>query len=280
MFGISRQGYYKALKRTVTERITQEEEVVAMAKQVRKKLQRAGTRKIYTLIKANLEAQCIKVGRDKLFRLLSEAGMLVKRRKKYVITTNSNHPFRKYRNLIREKEITGPEEVWVSDLTYIPIEKGFCYLSMITDAYSRMIMGYDLSDNIATDGAIRALRMALRKRVYNTELIHHSDRGAQYCSYQYTNMLRQNNIRISMTENSDPYENALAERMNRTIKEEFIVVDKLPDIAVARKLIDESVELYNQYRPHLSCNMKTPIDKHNFFIVTLKNLNNYININQ
>lgn len=280
LFGVTRQAYYKAMKRvedtTEEDRITRE--VIALVKQERKKLQKAGTRKIHFLIKEELKLRGIKIGRDRLFKLLREAGMLIQKKRVRKLT-DSRHSFRKYKNLINNLEITHPEQVWVSDITYISLYKGFCYLSMITDAYSRKIVGYDLSLSMTVDGAIRALRMALENRLYQGELIHHSDRGSQYCCYEYTGILKENNVRISMTENGDPYENALAERMNRTIKEEFVVVEKLPDLLVAKQLIDESVKLYNEYRPHLSLDMKTPESRHKFFVKTTKKLINYININ-
>jgi putative transposase len=280
LFGVTRQAYYKAMKRTgdTTEQDRVNREVIALAKQERKKLQKVGTRKIHFLIKEELKLRGIEIGRDKLYKLLREAGMLIPK-KRFRKVTDSKHPFRKYKNLINDLEITHPEQVWVSDITYICLYKGFCYLSMITDSYSRKIVGYDLSESMAVDGVLRALTMALDNRCYQTELIHHSDKGSQYCALEYTGKLIENDIRISMTEQADPYENALAERMNRTIKEEFIVVEKLPDILVARQLIDESIRLYNEYRPHLSCDMRTPASRHNFFIEVTKEITNYINNN-
>lgn len=279
MFGVSRQAYYKAEKKSRIENNNDKSLLLGLVKQIRKKLPRVGTRKIYHMIKEQLNQNEIKIGRDKLFAILREEEMLVKRRRVYVRTTDSRHSFRRYPNLLKQISVSRPEEVWVSDLTYIRLEKGFCFLSMITDAYSRKIVGYDLSDSLAMDGAIRALKMAIGAREYKTQLIHHSDRGYQYCSKQYTGILVQNGIQISMTENSDPYENALAERMNRTIKEEFIVIKKITSIAVAKQLVDEAVNLYNKYRPHLSCEFMTPFVKHKFYQSNKHNINlltNYI----
>lgn len=279
MFGVSRQAFYKAEKKLRIENNNDKSLLLGLVKQIRKKLPRVGTRKIYHMIKEQLNQNEIKIGRDKLFAILREEEMLVKRRSLYVRTTDSRHSFRRYPNLLKQISVSRPEEVWVSDLTYIRLEKGFCFLSMITDAYSRKIVGYDLSDSLAMDGAIRALKMAIGAREYKTQLIHHSDRGYQYCSKQYTGILGQNRIQISMTENSDPYENALAERMNRTIKEEFIVIKKITSIEVAKQLVDEAVNLYNKYRPHLSCEFMTPFVKHKFYQSNKHNINlitNYI----
>ena len=209
------------------------------------------------IIKEELKQRNIQIGRDRLFKLLREEEMLIKRRKRQIRTTNSRHSLRKYPNLLKQITVTKPEEVWVSDLTYIRLDKGFCFLSMITDVYSRKIVGYDLSDSLEINGSIRALRMAIDNREYKTQLVHHSDRGYQYCSKEYIGILTRNDIQISMTENSDPYENALAERMNRTIKEEFIVAEKITSLQIAKQLVDDSVKLYNHYRPHFSCELLT-----------------------
>lgn len=280
MFGVSRQAYYKAEKKLRKEDSGSKSELLGLVKQIRKRLPRIGTRKIYHMIKEQLDQKRIRIGRDKLFAILREEEMLIKQRKRHVRTTDSRHSFRRYPNLLKQITVTRPEEVWVSDLTYIRLEKGFCFLSMITDAYSRKIVGYDVSDSLAIDGAIRALKMAIDTREYKTQLVHHSDRGYQYCSKEYIRVLVGNGIQISMTENSDPYENALAERMNRTIKEEFITMKKLTNIQVVKQLIDETVRLYNQYRPHLSCDFMTPNVKHKFQQLNKSNYNlitNYIN---
>ena len=223
---------------------------------------RLGTRKLYWLLKRKFKSEGLKVGRDKLFEILRKNKMLITKKRKYVQTTNSKHWLKKYPNLTVGIKVSRPEQIWVSDITYIAMEKGFCYLSLITDAYSRRIMGYDISNSLSTAGSLRALEMALRSKKYSGSLLHHSDRGLQYCSNEYTGLLRKNKIEISMTERSDPYENALAERMNRTIKEEFLLTEKFKDISLAEKTVKETVKIYNSKRPHMSCSMLTPDQVH------------------
>ena len=168
---------------------------------------RIGTRKLYYLIKDDLQAMNIKLGRDVLFNFLRAEHLLIKPKRSYVKTTNSKHWMKKYPNLTKDIVITKPEQLWVSDITYIQTDSGHNYLSLITDAYSKKIMGYELLDNLTTAGPLKALESALKSRKYNHKLIHHSDRGLQYCSSEYVQKLRENEIEISMTENGDLYEN-------------------------------------------------------------------------
>lgn len=206
-----------------------------------------------------MQQRQIKFGRDKLFKLLKEYGLLIQPQRRYIQTTMSKHWMRKWPNIVKNVSITEPDQVWVSDITYIKTQQGNCYLNMITDAYSRKIVGYALDNTMQTESMIKALQMATRQKGNpNTKTIHHSDRGLQYCSKEYVELTAQNNITLSMTESSDPYENALAERMNRTIKEEFGMNGKLKDKEQLEQLVKESINLYNQYRPHLALNMKTP----------------------
>jgi putative transposase len=220
--GYSRQYVYKCQQEVIGKKIRQQS-VKQLVDRERKLLPRLGTRKIYYLIKQDLERLRLKFGRDKLFELMKHSGLLIKPRRLYIQTTMSKHWLRKWPNIIKDKYVTLPDEVWVSDITYLKTEQGNCYLNMITDAYSRKIVGYAIADNMETDSMIEALKMAIAQRttsqLYAT--IHHSDRGLQYCSKEYELLTRKNNISLSMTEHGDPYENALAERMNRTIKEEF-----------------------------------------------------------
>lgn len=282
MFGYSRDAYYKAAKREA-EKGTKKEEVIKLVQRIRKKLPKIGTRKLHHLLKDELRGRSIKVGRDKIFDILRESNLLVKKKKRYVQTTNSKHWLRKYPNRAKEVKINRPEELWVSDITYVSTDDGFCYLTMITDAYSRKVMGYDVSNNLTNEGTINALNMAIKNREYRGKLLHHSDRGLQYCSKEYVELLNKNEIEISMTEKSDPYENALAERMNRTIKEEFLLVEKFKNIDIARATINESVKLYNKIRPHLSCGMLTPEEMHKKQLTSVGlrppevNLNNHFN---
>lgn len=178
---------------------------------IRCKMPRIGTRKLYYLIKDELNLLHIKIGRDVLFNFLRAEHLLIKPKRSYVKTTNSKHWMKKYPNLIKNIEVTKPEQLWVSDITYIQTEQGHNYLSLITDAYSKKIVGYELLDNLSADGPLKALESALKNREYKHDLIHHSDRGLQYCSADYINKLNQSNVKVSMTENGDPYENAIAE---------------------------------------------------------------------
>ena len=223
---------------------------------------RIGTRKLYYILREEFEREEIKVGRDKLFEILRSNRLLITKRKRYIQTTNSKHWLKKYSNLIKGLEIDRPEKLWVSDITYVRTDDGFCYLTMITDAYSRKIVGYSINKTLGTEGTIEALKMAIKNRRRSEELIHHSDRGLQYCSKEYVELLEKHKIKISMTEQSDPYENALAERMNRTIKEEFLIIEKFKDYQILKKTVAESVDIYNTERPHLSCEMLSPAIVH------------------
>ncbi len=234
-----------------------------MIDQQRKLLPRLGTRKLHHLIKDQLETNQIKFGRDKLFTLLREHELLIKPRRRYIQTTMSKHWMRKWPNLVKDKIVQQPNEVWVSDITYIKTEEGNCYLNMITDAFSRKIVGYAIDDTMETESMIMALKMAVEdKNNESLNTIHHSDRGLQYCSREYMQLTANHGIKLSMTEKSDPYENALAERMNRTIKEEFGLDRKIKSKNQVRQVIKESITLYNEYRPHLALNMQTPNEVH------------------
>jgi transposase InsO family protein len=224
---------------------------------------RIGTRKLHYLIKSSLDKVGIKCGRDRLFTILKYEGLLVKKKRNYMRTTNSYHRFRKHPNLIKDIEIKRAEQVWVSDITYIRTTEGFMYLSLITDAYSKKVVGHKLSDNLKTINCICALKMAIKNRKYpERSLIHHSDRGLQYCCPDYTDTLESNHIDISMTTKHDPYENAVAERINGTLKNEFDLGDRLPDQKHAEREINKTIWIYNNIRPHDSCNKLTPIQAH------------------
>lgn len=221
---------------------------------------RIGTRKLYDMLSGTLEEHKIKIGRDKLFDLLEDYGMLIRRRKRRkVSTTDSNHPFRKYPNLVRHLQVVRPNQLWVSDITYIRLIDEFCYLSLVTDAYSRRIVGYCLYPTLQKEGPVAALNMALSglpQQAY--DLIHHSDRGRQYCCDAYVNVLKSRKVMISMTEKGDPYENALAERINRTMKEEFLLDKGFDNMELACAAVCTAVNTYNTRRPHDSCNRMTP----------------------
>jgi putative transposase len=260
LFGLSKQAYYKTIKNDGKKAIIWQF-VKPGILALRRSMPRLGTRKLYYL----LGEKAINIGRDRLFDLLREEGMLVATRKKYVRTTDSTQWRRQHPNLVKDMELTRPEQLWVADITYLDTKaEGNLYLHLITDAYSKQIMGYELCDNMTAISTHKALLMALNKRQYrDMPLIHHSDRGLQYCSALYTECLMANHIAISMTQNGDPYENAVAERVNGILKDEFGLGDQLNDIQEAKKQVAQSIHIYNHQRPHLSCNMLTPIQMHN-----------------
>ena len=237
--------------------------MIKLVHQIRYEQPFLGTEKVYGLIQNDLQTMNIKIGRCKLNSILKEHGMLVKKRNKSVITTNSRHRFRKYPNLIKEVEISQSEQVWVADITYIKTDDGFNYLHLITDAYSKQIVGFELSDNMKAESTTKALKTALKQRKYpERPLTHHSDRGFQYCSNEYIQTLIDNHVAISMTENSDPYENAIAERVNGILKQEFSIGDGFKNHLSALSEIKKSIFIYNHKRPHRSCEMLTPINAH------------------
>lgn len=245
--------------RDVAKQILKREAVKKLVDRERKFLPRVGTRKLHELIKNDLQHQGLKYGRDKLFALMKYYGLHIRPRRRYMQTTMSKHWLRKWPNIIKGRKVQHPDEVWVSDITYIKTQQGNCYLNMITDAYSRKIVGYAVDDTMETVSMIGALKMAAQQRRYpQFATIHHSDRGLQYCSKEYSLLTTKHNIRLSMTENGDPYENALAERMNRTIKEEFGMDKPLKNKEQVQQLVAESIFLYNNKRPHLALQMKTP----------------------
>ena len=222
---------------------------------------RLGTRKLYYLLSAQLKR--LKVGRDKLFSILKANHLLIRPKKQYHVTTNSHHRFKKHKNLIENLEINRPEQVWVSDITYLGNREHPMYLALVTDAYSKKIMGYDVSNSLSTQGAANALELAVKNRSnIKKPLIHHSDRGLQYCSYKYQDILTKYGVKCSMTEKYDPYQNAVAERINGILKQEFIGDIFINDLGVMKKLIDNSIQIYNQKRPHYSNFYKTPNQMH------------------
>lgn len=261
LFGKSRHAYYDNLWRKENALI-KEDIILQEVINIRKDLPRLGTRKLHYLVQNKLTSHKITFGRDYLFDLLSEHKLLIRQRKRKAITTDSRHWMRKYNNLIKGLEITRPEQVWVSDITYIRLTNQWGYLSLITDAYSRKIMGYCFRLDLAAEGCIEALKMALSNRLYNQSIIHHSDRGSQYCSHNYVDLLLKNNIAISMTENGDPYENAIAERVNGIIKTEFNLYSSQLSFEQTYNQIKKSIKVYNEIRPHSSCDYLNPNQAH------------------
>lgn len=262
LFGYTKQAYYKC--RTGTEhRQEQEAEVRQAVLQLRRQMPRLGTRKLHHMLHMQSGDDQLKIGRDRLFSLLREEGLLITRMRRYTVTTNSKHWMRKYPDLIKDLHIHRPEQVWVADITYLDTMGTHSYLHLITDAYSKKVMGYELSDDMEALSTLKALKMAMAHRQYpDLPLIHHSDRGLQYCSKVYVQHLKKNNITVSMTENGDPYENAIAERMNGILKDEFGLGERLGEIDEAIEQTKQSVQTYNVLRPHLSCQYLTPSQMH------------------
>ena len=222
-----------------------------------------GGRKLMVLLQPFVLEHQIKIGRDALFDLLATHQLLVRKRKRNIVTTWSKHWMRKYPNLIRDVVPSRPNEVWVSDITYFKIAESHVYISFVTDAYSRKIVGYHVADTLEAIHSVKALQMAIRQSTTNLiGLIHHSDRGCQYCCTEYVNLLKHNGIAISMTEHGDPLENAIAERVNGIIKEEYLNHYQIKTKKEIEQKLQQAVHQYNHNRPHLSCNMLTPEDVH------------------
>ena len=238
--------------------------VIAQVRLIREHHHKVGAEKLYFQLKGWFELKGIKIGRDKFMNVLRDNGLMIQRKSRKAITTCSRHNFRLYPNLLKEKEITKPNQVWVSDITYLTLTSGFVYLSLITDAYSRKIVGWSVHESLQTHGPLEALAKALEglNGKGEIDLIHHSDRGVQYCSKEYTKRLKNKGIRISMTEQYDPYENAMAERVNRTLKEEFSLGRTFFSSDHAKRETRKAVSYYNSIRPHASCDYLTPNQAH------------------
>jgi len=260
LFGINRQVYYRKIRRRACKQ-TKAGQVVAMIMEIRKLMPRIGVRKLYYLLQDKLRH--LKIGRDKFFDILRANHLLVQPKRSYHVTTNSHHRFRKHQNLILGTVIDRPEQVWVSDITYIGKREKPCYLSLVTDAYSKKIIGYYVADNLNTESSLIALQIAVKiRKDKGLSLIHHSDRGLQYCADDYQSALNKNGIKCSMTNNGDPYENAVAERINGILKQEFMIDTYHQDTAIMKTIVKEAIEIYNNQRPHYSNYMLTPEQMH------------------
>lgn len=263
-FGLTRQAYYQNNWEAVSTTID-EEIIIQKVKEVRNTHPRIGARKILEMIKPFLNENNIKMGRDALFTLLSINQLLIRKRKRRIQTTNSYHWLRKHPNLIKGFVPSQPNQLWVSDITYWKINTGeHLYISFITDAYSRRIVGYHVAETLETIETIQALQMALSALDAERplQLIHHSDRGLQYCSGAYVNLLHNYGILISMTEKGDPLENAIAERINGIIKGEYLETYEINNVKQAKKLLSDVVDLYNSQRPHMSISNLPPDQIH------------------
>ena len=279
MFGINRQIYYRSTKRSRTSK-NKAEQVVELVENIRMKMPKIGGRKLYFMLNEPLKT--LKIGRDKFFNILKANHLLITPKRSYHITTNSHHRFRKHKNLVLDYQITKPNQVWVADITYIGNRKNPSYLSLITDAYSKKIVGHHVAENLTTEGSLLALKKAINTtELKELSLIHHSDRGLQYCSDEYQKNLEKNNIKCSMTQNSDPYENAVAERINGILKQEFNIDKFDVETKIKRKIVEESIEIYNDLRPHFSNHYLTPNQMHKqekLKIKTYKNKNQSKNV--
>jgi transposase InsO family protein len=243
LFDITRQAVYKHRKKAETEQM-KEHLILQMVHEIRRKMPMVGGRKLYWMLADDMEKIAGPMGRDRFFDFLRKHGLLVKRRKRYTVTTNSHHRFRVYTNLIKELTVDAPNRVFVSDITYVRLHEGFCYLALVTDMYSRKIVGFDVSESLSLDGSLRALKMALS--------------GVT----DYTKLLRADQSQISMGESGNPYDNAIAERVNGILKTEFLLDGTFTDLLSAQRAIREAITTYNDLRPHLSLDYLTPSMKY------------------
>lgn len=265
LFGKTRQGWYQWCQIKTSNALV-ESIVVKLVKEIRNHIgiQKLGARKLLPLINEQLEKSDLRIGRDYLFDVMERNGLKVRQRKRLKPqTTDSAHGFKRYPNLVKGLEIKHPEQAWVVDITYLTVGGRFMYLSLITDAYSRKIMGYCLLNNLSTEGPLKALLMAFSNRLYvKRSLIHHSDQGVQYCSQEYVNTLKNHGVRISMTHRGSPQENAIAERVNGILKDDYNLRKPFEAPEQAKEAVRKSIESYNSLRPHDSLKGMTPQQVH------------------
>jgi transposase InsO family protein len=261
LFGKSRQAFYDHSWRRSDDEM-QEALIIDLVRSVRKTLPKVGTVKLLHMLKNDLSAHKILIGRDSFFKLLRKYDLLVKQKKRFIRTTMSNHHFKKWTDLTESISVTGVEQLWVSDITYLTTQNGFIYLSLVTDAYSRKIVGYHLSQHLKAQGCLIALHKAIGSLNANAAVIHHSDRGIQYCCDAYIEVLQSNNIAISMTQNGSPYDNAIAERINGILKTELDLDKNFTNYNAAISIVHHAIDAYNRIRPHMSCGNLTPEKAH------------------
>jgi putative transposase len=259
--GMSRQNYYKARKQRERQTVA-ESLILDLVCQERAMQPRLGGRKLLHMISPELALAGESIGRDRFFKLLLAHDLLIERRVRSCRTTNSWHGFGVYPNLFQDAELSGAHQALVSDITYIRTSEGFMYLALVMDAWSRAIVGYDCSDSLEAEGALRALRMALSQLPESSRPIHHSDRGCQYCCSGYVEALRAGKLRISMTEVNHCYENSQAERLNGILKQEYGLGGTFTDKRSVLPAVQEAVWLYNNRRPHLSLDYRCPMAVH------------------
>ena len=273
LFGYSRQAFYKQQRLQIVQQ-SKEGLILQQVINFRKEQPRCGTRKLLVMLQPFLKSNNIFISRDKLFYLLSKTKLLIRKRKRSTHTTNSKHFFYRYPNLVAHFTPLHAHELWVADITYIPMKERFAYLYLITDAYSRKIVGFHVSDDMRVTSAIVALQKAIDQKPADAIVIHHSDRGLQYCSNDYVALLQQHHARISMTQNGDPYENAMAERVNGILKTELIS-DSYPDLKLAMQHIARCITVYNYRRVHSSLNWQIPDTVHSQTGPQIKKWKNY-----
>jgi putative transposase len=268
LLGYSEQAYHKAERHeeaSVETKESLENSMKALIAQIRQRMPRIGGEKLWVLLEKRLKNQGLRIGRDKFVALYAELGFALKKRKKRRKTTDSSNWQRQYKDLRVDLIPTQPEQLVVADITYIETEKGDAYIPMITDAYSKLLLGYEVSHRMRAQDCLVALHMAIKNRQYVGICIHHSDRGSQYISEEYTDVAKNNSFVTSTTQDGSPYDNAVAERINRIIKEEFGfdgVTKKFKDAKEAKALMKLVIEIYNKERPHMSNHMLTPFQMH------------------
>lgn len=260
--GISRQGYYKSVKRYKDSNLI-EERVLQLALEIRIRHSKMSLKKIYAKIKDQIKSYGIKMGRDKFITMMVSRGYGVRRKRRYALTTNSNHSNRTYPNQLKGNNVTNINQYWVSDITYLRTKQGHMYLNLVTDYYSRKIIGYSIGERLTTNYTVSALKMAYKTTQTIKGTIHHSDRGIQYSSSEYIQELKRMKILSSMTRGGSPHENAVAERINGILKQEYGISDSRNTKSQCRQLVKEAIYLYNEERPHLSLQMQTPSEFYN-----------------
>lgn len=259
--GMSRQNFYKSRK--VRQRKKVDELLVKRLVEAERAAQpRLGGLKLHSMLRNELEAENVSLGRDRFFKVLRNQALLLEPLPKAPRTTNSEHSLPVFTNLVKDMDLTGPNQVWVSDITYIRTREDFAYLSLITDKYSRKVVGYHLGQTLEAQDTLKALNMALEQLPDGAFPIHHSDRGCQYCSHEYVKQLKDHDMPVSMTEENHCAENALAERMNGILKQEYFLNYEFRTVAQAGRAVDEAVRLYNMRRPHRSLKLRTPEQVH------------------
>jgi transposase InsO family protein len=262
-FGVTRQSHHKHCQ-AEQRRAVIEQKILGEVHQLRRQMPQLGTRKLYWLLGPELRQQGISYGRDKFFALLGRHGLLIERKRRSARTTDSKHFLRVYANLLANREVTGPHQAMVGDITYVRTRQGFRYLSLIMDSYSRRVIGWDVSGSLTIEGSLRALTMAIKQLPPDLAQrpLHHSDRGVQYCSHAYIGLLQRHKMLISMAATGNPYENAQAERLNGILKQEFLLDACFDNESQARRAVAEAIDIYNTQRPHMALMYQTPQQVH------------------